>query len=58
MVVENKRKADESALVPAKKTRNEVALSNNKNKAVVQPVKTNLTYTKYEILYKFYNIFR
>lgn len=38
MVVENKRKADETALVPAKKTRNEVAVASNKNKAVVPTV--------------------
>lgn len=37
MVVENKRKADETALVPAKKTRNEVAVS-SKSKAVTQTV--------------------
>lgn len=43
MVVENKRKADESALVPVgKKAKNDVALS-NKNKQLTQlnPVRTN-----------------
>lgn len=43
MVVENKRKGDESALVPAaKKSKNEVATA-NKNKSVLQAVmKLNL----------------
>lgn len=38
MVVENKRKADESALVPAKKNKNEIATTNSKNKSLVQTV--------------------
>lgn len=38
MVIENKRKADESALVPAnKRSKNEVALK-NKNNSVLQAV--------------------
>lgn len=42
MVVENKRKADESALVPvSKKSKNEVALANSK-KALVQSVSHQL----------------
>ncbi|XP_022916662.1 U5 small nuclear ribonucleoprotein 40 kDa protein [Onthophagus taurus] len=37
MVIETKRKAEESALVPSsKKTRNELAVTNSKNKALVQ----------------------
>ncbi|XP_018334206.1 U5 small nuclear ribonucleoprotein 40 kDa protein [Agrilus planipennis] len=41
MVVKSKRKADESALVPVvKKTRNEVATTSNKNKAVVEVTTT------------------
>lgn len=38
-IVDNKRKADESALVPTtKKSRNEVALSSSRDKSVVATV--------------------
>lgn len=45
MAIENKRKADESALVPVtKKSKNEVAVASNK-KALVQSVSLKFTLT-------------
>lgn len=41
MVIENKRKADDLALVPTKKSKNEIAIR-NKNNSVLQAVSTIL----------------
>lgn len=52
MAIENKRKADDSALVSIqKKSRNEIVVTNNKNKQVsqLQPVSAKNFLHKWEI---------